>query len=74
MNDPTKREELWVSLMREKNGTGLRKKKEKEEETKELCDWAVGFKMRRERENGTGLRKKRKKRKRSYATVSWVSE
>ena len=51
-----------------------KKKKKEEEETKELCDWAVGFKMRRERENGTSLRKKRKKRKRSYVTVSWVSE
>ena len=46
----------------------------KKEETEELCDWVVGFKMRRERENGTSLRKKRKKRKRSYVTVSWVSE
>ena len=48
--------------MREKNGTGLRKKKKKEEEeTKELCDWAVGFKMRREREREWNRFKKKKK-------------
>ena len=45
--------------MREKNGIGLRKKEE--EETEELCDWVVGFKMRRERE--WNRFKKRKKTK-----------
>ena len=37
MNDPTKREELWVSLMREKNGTGLRKKKKKKKKKQRSC-------------------------------------
>ena len=37
----------------------------KKEETEELCDWVVGFKMRRERERErererTGLRKEKK--------------
>ena len=46
--------------MREKNGTILRKKKE---ETEELCDWVVGFKMRTEREwNRFKKRKKQKKK------------
>ena len=47
--------------MREKNGTSLRKK---EEETEELCDWVVGFKMRTEREwNRFKKRKKKQKKK-----------
>ena len=55
--------------MREKSGTGLRKKEE-EEETEELCDWVVGFKMRREREwNRFKKRKKNKRRKRSCDCV-----
>ena len=38
-------------IMREKNGTCLRKKKKKKkEETEELCDWVVGFKMRGKKE------------------------
>ena len=36
-------------------------KKKKEEETKELCNWAVGFKMRREREREWNRFKKKKK-------------
>ena len=50
--------------MREKNGTILRKKKE---ETEELCDWVVGFKMRTERE--WNRFKKRRRRRRNRGVV-----
>ena len=51
MNDPTKKERSFGFHNEGKKWNRFKKKKKKEEEeTKELCDWAVGFKMRGKKE------------------------